>query len=70
MSGVDVSVAGSGDVPLFWRPEDLPRTADPAFARATVSVAFLVLGILISLQANFVRPEYFPKGFEIGRAHV
>lgn len=24
MSGVDVSVAGSGDVPLFWRPEDLP----------------------------------------------
>jgi membrane glycosyltransferase len=26
---------------------------------------FLVLGILISLQAQFVRPEYFPKGFSL-----
>jgi membrane glycosyltransferase len=26
---------------------------------------FLILGLLISLQANFVRPEYFPKGFSL-----
>jgi membrane glycosyltransferase len=26
---------------------------------------FLLLGILISLQAQFVRPEYFPKGFAL-----
>jgi membrane glycosyltransferase len=26
---------------------------------------FLMLGILISLQAQFVRPEYFPKGFSL-----
>jgi membrane glycosyltransferase len=26
---------------------------------------FLVLGILVSLQAQFVRPEYFPKGFSL-----
>src|SRR3954465_2298666 len=26
---------------------------------------FLVFGILISLQAQFVRPEYFPKGFSL-----
>jgi membrane glycosyltransferase len=26
---------------------------------------FLILGLLISLQANFIRPEYFPKGFSL-----
>jgi membrane glycosyltransferase len=26
---------------------------------------FLLFGILISLQAQFVRPEYFPKGFSL-----
>ena len=26
---------------------------------------FLLLGMLISLQAHFVRPEYFPKGFSL-----
>jgi membrane glycosyltransferase len=26
---------------------------------------FLVVGILISLQAHFIRPEYFPKGFSL-----
>jgi membrane glycosyltransferase len=26
---------------------------------------FLLLGIMISLQAQFVRPEYFPKGFSL-----
>src|SRR6185437_16937919 len=26
---------------------------------------FLILGLLISLQAHFIRPEYFPKGFSL-----
>ncbi|MGJ5047612.1 glucans biosynthesis glucosyltransferase MdoH [Bradyrhizobium oligotrophicum] len=36
-----------------------------AYITAPLWFAFLVLGILISLQANFVRPEYFPKGFAL-----
>jgi membrane glycosyltransferase len=32
---------------------------------APLWLLFLVLGILISLQARFVRPEYFPKGFSL-----
>ncbi|NPV23847.1 glucans biosynthesis glucosyltransferase MdoH [Bradyrhizobium aeschynomenes] len=36
-----------------------------AYVTAPLWFAFLVLGILISLQANFVRPEYFPKGFAL-----
>ncbi len=28
-------------------------------------LVFLILGLLISLQANFIRPEYFPKGFSL-----
>lgn len=36
-----------------------------AYVTAPLWLAFLVLGILISLQANFVRPEYFPKGFAL-----
>jgi membrane glycosyltransferase len=36
-----------------------------AYLTAPLWLAFLVLGILISLQAQFVRPEYFPKGFSL-----
>ncbi|MGJ5203159.1 glucans biosynthesis glucosyltransferase MdoH [Bradyrhizobium sp. HKCCYLR20261] len=36
-----------------------------AYITAPLWFVFLVLGILISLQANFVRPEYFPKGFAL-----
>ena len=32
---------------------------------APLWLIFLTLGILISLQAQFVRPEYFPKGFSL-----
>jgi membrane glycosyltransferase len=28
-------------------------------------LVFLLVGILISLQAHFIRPEYFPKGFSL-----
>jgi membrane glycosyltransferase len=36
-----------------------------AYLTAPLWLIFLVLGILISLQAQFVRPEYFPKGFSL-----
>jgi membrane glycosyltransferase len=36
-----------------------------AYLTAPLWLLFLVLGILISLQAQFVRPEYFPKGFSL-----
>ena len=36
-----------------------------AYLTAPMWFAFLVLGLLISLQAAFVRPEYFPKGFSL-----
>jgi len=36
-----------------------------AYLTAPMWFAFLILGLLISLQAAFVRPEYFPKGFSL-----
>jgi membrane glycosyltransferase len=36
-----------------------------SYLTAPLWFLFLVLGILISLQAQFVRPEYFPKGFSL-----
>lgn len=36
-----------------------------SYLTAPLWLAFLMLGILISLQAQFVRPEYFPKGFSL-----
>jgi membrane glycosyltransferase len=36
-----------------------------AYLTAPLWLIFLVLGILISLQAQFVRPEYFLKGFSL-----
>jgi membrane glycosyltransferase len=36
-----------------------------SYLTAPLWLAFLLLGILISLQAQFVRPEYFPKGFSL-----
>jgi membrane glycosyltransferase len=36
-----------------------------SYLTAPLWLAFLVLGILVSLQAQFVRPEYFPKGFSL-----
>jgi membrane glycosyltransferase len=36
-----------------------------SYLTAPLWLMFLLLGILISLQAHFVRPEYFPKGFSL-----
>jgi membrane glycosyltransferase len=36
-----------------------------SYLTAPMWLIFLILGILISLQARFVRPEYFPKGFSL-----
>ncbi|QIG97337.1 glucans biosynthesis glucosyltransferase MdoH [Bradyrhizobium sp. 6(2017)] len=36
-----------------------------AYLMAPLWLMFLLLGMLISLQARFVRPEYFPKGFSL-----
>ena len=36
-----------------------------SYLTAPLWFAFLALGILVSLQAQFVRPEYFPKGFSL-----
>jgi membrane glycosyltransferase len=34
-----------------------------AYVTAPLWLVFLILGLLISLQAHFIRPEYFPRGF-------
>jgi membrane glycosyltransferase len=36
-----------------------------SYLTAPLWLIFLVIGILVSLQAQFVRPEYFPKGFSL-----
>jgi hypothetical protein len=36
-----------------------------SYLTAPLWLIFLVLEILVSLQAQFVRPEYFPKGFSL-----
>jgi membrane glycosyltransferase len=36
-----------------------------SYLTAPMWLTFLVFGILVSLQAQFVRPEYFPKGFSL-----
>ena len=36
-----------------------------AYLTAPLWLLFLVVGILISLQAHFIRPEYFPSGFSL-----
>src|SRR6476620_7682295 len=36
-----------------------------SYLTAPLWLIFLVTGILVSLQAQFVRPEYFPKGYSL-----
>ena len=36
-----------------------------AYITAPLWLVFLIVGILISLQAHFIRPEYFAKGFTL-----
>jgi membrane glycosyltransferase len=50
---------------LHWVSRLHLLTGIGAYLTAPLWLLFLVLGILISLQAQFVRPEYFPKGFSL-----
>jgi membrane glycosyltransferase len=50
---------------LHWVSRLHLLTGIGAYLTAPFWLIFLVLGILISLQAQFVRPEYFPKGFSL-----
>ena len=50
---------------LHWVSRLHLLTGIGSYLTAPLWLAFLVFGILISLQAQFVRPEYFPKGFSL-----
>ena len=50
---------------LHWVSRLHLMTGIGSYLTAPLWFLFLVLGILISLQAQFVRPEYFPKGFSL-----
>jgi len=50
---------------LHWISRLHFMTGIGSYITAPLWLLFLLLGILISLQARFVRPEYFPKGFSL-----
>jgi membrane glycosyltransferase len=50
---------------LHWVSRLHLLTGIGSYLTAPLWLLFLVLGIMISLQAHFVRPEYFPKGFSL-----
>ncbi|MBO4221378.1 glucans biosynthesis glucosyltransferase MdoH [Bradyrhizobium neotropicale] len=50
---------------LHWISRLHFMTGIGSYITAPLWFTFLLLGILISLQARFVRPEYFPKGFAL-----
>ena len=50
---------------LHWVSRLHLLTGIGTYLTAPLWLLFLVFGILISLQAHFVRPEYFPKGFSL-----
>jgi membrane glycosyltransferase len=50
---------------LHWVSRLHLMTGIGSYLTAPIWLIFLVLGLLISLQAHFVRPEYFPKGFSL-----
>src|SRR5260370_21742982 len=50
---------------LHWVSRLHLLTGIGSYLTAPLWLLFLVLGILISLQAQFVRPEYFPTGFSL-----
>lgn len=50
---------------LHWVSRLHLMTGIGSYLTAPLWLIFLVLGILISLQAQFVRPEYFSKGFSL-----
>jgi membrane glycosyltransferase len=50
---------------LHWVSRLHLLTGIGSYLTAPLWFIFLVLGILVSLQAQFVRPEYFPKGYSL-----
>jgi membrane glycosyltransferase len=50
---------------LHWVSRLHLLTGIGSYLTAPLWLLFLVFGILISLQAHFIRPEYFPKGFAL-----
>ena len=50
---------------LHWVSRLHFLTGIGAYLTAPMWLIFLLIGILISLQAHFIRPEYFPKGFSL-----
>jgi membrane glycosyltransferase len=50
---------------LYWISRLHLMTGIGSYLTAPLWLLFLMLGILISLQAQFVRPEYFSKGFSL-----
>jgi membrane glycosyltransferase len=50
---------------LHWVSRLHFLTGIGAYLTAPLWLVFLLAGILISLQAHFIRPEYFPKGFSL-----
>jgi membrane glycosyltransferase len=50
---------------LHWVSRLHLLTGIGSYLTAPMWLVFLILGLLISLQAHFIRPEYFPKGFSL-----
>jgi len=50
---------------LHWVSRLHLLTGIGSYITAPMWLIFLILGLLISLQAHFIRPEYFPKGFSL-----
>jgi membrane glycosyltransferase len=50
---------------LHWVSRLHFLTGIGAYLTAPLWLIFLLAGIMISLQAHFIRPEYFPKGFSL-----
>lgn len=50
---------------LHWMSRLHLLTGIGSYITAPLWFVFLVFGILISLQAQYIRPEYFPRGFAL-----
>jgi len=50
---------------LHWMSRLHLLTGIGSYITAPLWFVFLIVGILISLQAQFIRPEYFPRGFTL-----
>jgi membrane glycosyltransferase len=50
---------------LHWLSRLHLATGIGSYVSAPLWVAMLLVGLLISLEAQFVRPEYFPQGFAL-----